>query len=142
MTTKATIGAKLKQLRENCGYTQRQVANVLSIDRSTYAYYETGKTSPDINTLFILARIYSVDILELIKPAPVERASESLDSEIVMPRQRVDGGSSQNNSSNQSHIYDLTKDERQLICGFRAATQDQQRQIFDKILEVIAENRQ
>ena len=41
----------LKYYRHECGLTQQQVADRLKIERSTYTYYETGKTKPDINTL-------------------------------------------------------------------------------------------
>ena len=33
----------LRQLRQKAGLTQEQVSNYLSVDRSTYSYYETGK---------------------------------------------------------------------------------------------------
>ena len=36
---------KLKRLRENFNLTQQQVAEALGIDRSTYAYYELGRTT-------------------------------------------------------------------------------------------------
>ena len=38
----------LKFYRHECGLTQQQVADRLKIERSTYTYYETGKTKPDI----------------------------------------------------------------------------------------------
>ena len=38
------MGKKLKRLRENFNLTQQQVAEALGIDRSTYAYYELGRT--------------------------------------------------------------------------------------------------
>ena len=41
----------LKFYRHECGLTQQQVADRLKIERSTYTYYETGKTKPDIGTL-------------------------------------------------------------------------------------------
>lgn len=56
------IGDKLRYLREKNGYTQRKVADFLNIDRSTYSYYETGKTRPDIETLKKLANLFHVSI--------------------------------------------------------------------------------
>ena len=41
----------LKYYRHECGLTQQQVADRLKIERSTYTYYETGKTKPDISRL-------------------------------------------------------------------------------------------
>lgn len=53
---------RLKQLRGFHSLTQNEVAPVLHINRSTYAYYEIGRTRPDIETLVKLARFYSVSV--------------------------------------------------------------------------------
>ena len=45
------LATHLRLLREKNGLTQKQVADMLNIDRSTYAYYESGKTRPDILTI-------------------------------------------------------------------------------------------
>lgn len=51
----------LKQLRESHGMTQAQLSNLLEIERSTYAYYETGRV-PGLEILVKLARIYQVSL--------------------------------------------------------------------------------
>ena len=51
----------LKYYRHECGLTQQQVADRLKIERSTYTYYETGKTKPDINTLIKIAKVYNIN---------------------------------------------------------------------------------
>lgn len=43
-----------------------QVAKMLNIDRSTYAYYETGKTKPDVDTLLKLCVVYDVTLDYLV----------------------------------------------------------------------------
>ena len=45
------LATKLKRYRLQVGFTQKNVAEVLNISRSTYTYYELGKTSPDPATL-------------------------------------------------------------------------------------------
>ena len=40
------LANNLKFLRKRHGYTQSQVALLLEINRSTYAYYELGRTRP------------------------------------------------------------------------------------------------
>lgn len=50
----------LRNVRVSCGFSQRQVAEALHINRSTYTYYENGKTSPDVRTLRALATLYNV----------------------------------------------------------------------------------
>ena len=38
----------LKRVREKMGYTQRDVADMLQIQRPTYTRYETGNASPTV----------------------------------------------------------------------------------------------
>ena len=44
------------------GLLKEQVADALNIERSTYTYYETGKTHPDLNAIVKIAKIYSVTL--------------------------------------------------------------------------------
>lgn len=46
--------------------TQQQVADKLNIDRSTYSYYETGRSAPTLETLNALARLFRVTVDDLI----------------------------------------------------------------------------
>lgn len=57
---------KLKKARKDAGFTQKEVADELKIDRSQIARYETGKTQPDIETLGKLADFYGVSVDWLI----------------------------------------------------------------------------
>ena len=52
----------LKMLRLNNRMTQKQVAELLNVDRSTYTYYETGKTTPSVDTLVKLCCIFDVSM--------------------------------------------------------------------------------
>ena len=59
---------KLKDLREENGFTQTQVANYLSIKQNTYSQYENEKRQLPIDVLIKLAKFYKVTtdyILEL-----------------------------------------------------------------------------
>ena len=56
------LANNLKFLRKRHGYTQSQVALLLEINRSTYAYYELGRTRPKIATL----QAYGVKIDDLL----------------------------------------------------------------------------
>lgn len=51
----------LRLLRKEKGYTQEDVAAALGMVRSTYTYYETGKTCPDIFSLYRLAKLYRIE---------------------------------------------------------------------------------
>jgi Predicted transcriptional regulators len=60
------ICKKIKKFRKKAGYTQQQIANLLNIDRSTYSYYESGRTIPDLKTLFKLAEIFQEPLINLL----------------------------------------------------------------------------
>lgn len=53
---------KLKELRKNSALTQKQIADVLGIDRSTYSYYENGKASPSLAVLMRIAKVFNVTL--------------------------------------------------------------------------------
>ena len=56
----------LRRVRDVVGLTQQNVADALGLDRSTYSYYETGKTEPNIRGLKILAKLYNLTIDDLV----------------------------------------------------------------------------
>ena len=56
----------LRKYREKMELTQKQLAVVLNIDRSTYSYYETGKSVPPVETLIKLARIFNTTVDNLL----------------------------------------------------------------------------
>ena len=60
MTVKEELAGRLRMLRVRARMTQKQVAQILNLDRSTYAYYETATTCPDYETLVRLAKMYRV----------------------------------------------------------------------------------
>ena len=59
------LGKSLKESRIHYGITQKELAKKLRVSQSTYAGYETGKSTPNIETLWKLADIYGtpVDLL-------------------------------------------------------------------------------
>ena len=60
-----------RQLRKERGLTQQQVADYLQIDRSTYAYYESGRTRTNIDVIIKLAHFYQVRYATFLGPEPV-----------------------------------------------------------------------
>ena len=51
---------QLKKLRINSGKTQKDMAQMLGIDRTTYVKYETGNSEPSFETLSALADFFGV----------------------------------------------------------------------------------
>ena len=60
------FSVNLKALRSEHQVTQSQIALVLGIDRSTYAYYETGKCEPTLATLIGIADFFQVSLDQLV----------------------------------------------------------------------------
>ena len=56
----------LQQIRKASGYTQKDIAEILGVDRSTYAYYECGKTEPCIRSLKKLSALYGISVDNLV----------------------------------------------------------------------------
>ena len=63
---KTSLGSKLETLRKGMGLTQKDVADILKINRTTYTKYETGVTEPNIAALKKLAEIFGVDLNYLL----------------------------------------------------------------------------
>lgn len=53
---------QLKILRKQKGLYQKDVANFLGVDRTTYVKYENGVSEPDYNTLVKLAEFFNVSV--------------------------------------------------------------------------------
>ena len=56
------FASKLKQARNNTGFTQREIAKETKIPQSTLANWELGRTKPDIESIGILADFYGVSV--------------------------------------------------------------------------------
>lgn len=91
-----TLNAQLKEFRKQQNLTQKEVAEKLYITRQAVSNWETGKTSPDLETLYKLAELYHV---------PIETFFEQ--SDLQQPQQiqlKVDSKTNQKNKQQQG-IY-------------------------------------
>lgn len=116
-----TTSEKLRACRTNCGLSQKQVADALGVDRTTYTYYECGR-EPHLSTLVKLAQIFCVDIAALL---PQENGAATLRD-------------SEQNVTNP--IYSLTKDEQNLLILFRLLNDADKTSILDKITNMTKGN--
>ncbi|MCI9575613.1 MAG: helix-turn-helix transcriptional regulator [Clostridiales bacterium] len=71
---------RLYHLRQFHRMTQQEVADALAISRSTYSYYESGKTQPSIQTVAKMAAFFHVttDYLILGKIQPIYKKRQRL----------------------------------------------------------------
>ncbi|HCR43665.1 MAG TPA: transcriptional regulator [Ruminococcaceae bacterium] len=118
------INERLRELRIKSGYTQSQIAKILNIDRSTYSYYEIGKTMPDVSSLLTLAKIFNISISELL----ADESNPKMMKELSGSGIRMDYISGKKNIS---HIYELSGTEQELVGIFRTCSENQQKEIID-----------
>jgi transcriptional regulator with XRE-family HTH domain len=62
-----TFTTTIKQLRDDAGLSQQDVADKIGIARATYAGLETARRDPNLSELRSLANFYQVSINELIE---------------------------------------------------------------------------
>lgn len=105
---KGSIATRLRSLRVNAGYTQQNMADALNINRSTYTYYETGKTTPDIGTIQRLSRILNVEIEDFL--------NEELTNKLESPDGRRP---TKIPKKDPEKIGDLSSMEKSIVAVFR-----------------------
>lgn len=66
-----SLAVILKRLREEANMTQEQASDLFRINRSTYAYYENGKSHPKYDTLRTMVKAYGVTSDYLLGLSPV-----------------------------------------------------------------------
>ena len=120
---KISINERLRELRIKSGYTQSQIAKILNIDRSTYSYYEIGKTMPDLSALMTLAKIFNISLNELL----ADETKHAVVADSGAKNEFFEG------KKNSSHIYELSRDEKELIGMFRAFPEEQQKRVLESL---------
>lgn len=110
------LGLKLKYYRESCELSQQQIANALNVDRSTYTYYETGKTTPSASTLLKLAKILNVPCSIFLESINQELDLNSLVADSVDNKKSRDTTKSY---ESDEKIYDLSKEEKDILIAYR-----------------------
>lgn len=113
------FGCKLKQYRVACGLTQDQVASVLNINRTTYTKYETGVSEPSHELLGRIVSLFGTDFNSVLGEKDVYEGSIF---------------------DNKMPMFNLTKDEQNIVIALRSFSNDEKILLNDKITEIL-ENR-
>ena len=112
------FATKLKCYRRMLKLTQNAIADAMGVSRSTYAYYETGKTIPSSDGIRFLANLFGISPSVLLDQKPVEPAKNPShiltfhDSgpEIMFGKQE---------KVFDSTFPELSEDEKELIVRYR-----------------------
>lgn len=73
------IGGFLKELRNQKGLTQEQLAEQFCVSSRTVSRWENGNNMPDLDILIEISDYYEVDLREILNG---ERKSENIDKEM------------------------------------------------------------
>ena len=106
------IGSFLKELRNEKGLTQGQLAEQLNVSNRSVSRWETGSTLPDISILVELAEFYEVDIKEIIDG---ERKSEIMKEEMRDTLVKV---AEYTNEDKKMQYYKMRKIIGAILIGF------------------------
>ncbi|MDR1465108.1 MAG: helix-turn-helix domain-containing protein [Oscillospiraceae bacterium] len=115
----------IRELRIKNRLTQQQLADFMHIDRSTYAYYETGRSKMEVELLIQLARFYQVSLPFILgQESPVSALADS-GGESDAFQFMLEGVAERFN--------ELSRQERQLLMLFRSS--GKKKEILQAVLE-------
>ncbi len=120
------LGQALKMLRNNCSLTQQQVADVLHLDRSTYAYYERGTTEPELKSIRKIAAIFGV-APEVLLPDSDGKPYVNLEDAGIISAQ--DRPNEEVLDLQAPKIYQIPKDEQNILIAYRILTDEQKEEL-------------
>lgn len=112
-TTRTVMGETLTRLRKAHGLTQEQVADILKIKRSTYAYYERNIT-PTLDIISKLSTLFCVSTHELMygEPEPIHQFGILNDASSIF--------SKHTDEHTSGFVFpQLTIREKEMVCRFR-----------------------
>lgn len=66
MNEKQQIGTRLRELRRKLGYSQEKAAELADIASNYLSGIERGKENPTVDVFLKLARVYKVELWELL----------------------------------------------------------------------------
>lgn len=68
----------VKQLRQERGWSQQEVADRVGLNKMTISQYENGKRKPSFEMIEALAEVFHVDLNYLLEPAQPYSNSRAL----------------------------------------------------------------
>ena len=110
----------LKIFRKACGLTQEDMGEALGVDRSTYTYYETGRSFPSIENLIRIIRIFGINSVDTL--LGVDKTS----GEISVSAPPVIYG---NSEQTKAFMPSLSRDETRVILDYRQLSAEQKTEL-------------
>lgn len=115
-----TVGEKLKNLRQHYKMTQDDIAELLSMSRTSFSKYENGAANPPLNVLRKLSAIYKV---------PIEYLIHDEQTNLVFNDEKNTDEPNIENAVN--YFSDLTREEKMLIMKLRLKGSEAIKKLLD-----------
>lgn len=71
------LAAKLVELRQSRGISQKEIADYLGITREAYSHYERNTREPNLEMMMKLAKFYQIEISELMNETTIPITSNT-----------------------------------------------------------------
>lgn len=120
-TTPQILGKRIAILRTAAGMSQEQISNVLNVSRSTYAYYESGKSSPSLDSLRTLIQMFCPDNPEYLLLMDKDETKISKKISEKLKKEKLKGT--------------LLPDEIQMLATYRGASTEQREHMLRYCLQ-------
>ena len=121
------LGESLRKVRIENNFTQKNIADVLGIDRTTYTYYETGSSNPSPKTLIALSQIYNVSVGYLMG---IEEDRTVVRKTVPDPVVASDP------------ISMLKEKEKELLMYFRVLEDEQKKEVIELLKKLLKESKE
>ena len=72
------LGQRLKELREEKGLTQKQVAAALNLNTVTYLHYEKAQREPPLSVLADMAKFFDVSVDYLLRRTDIPETADEI----------------------------------------------------------------
>lgn len=115
-----------RQCRENAGLTQKQVSECLNVERSTYAYYETGTTQPSCAFVLKVSKILGIDyriLVEAVADSDFDRNDEDESFTTF----------TSDSWKEREKMYTLKNSEQNIILAYRAISEKDKAKISENL---------
>jgi len=148
------LAAKLIELRKAKGFTQQKVADFLNITKEAYSHYERYTREPNLEIICKLAKLYNVDVSELINEGNIMASSKPVRTSSILSDMPL-GGLAQatpptedegtviknmnhflklfSGRNSQLDLTDITKEDIGILASDKKLNKDVQREVREFI---------
>ena len=109
------FGDRLKLLRKNCNYTQKELGEKLNVSGRVIGYYESNERFPDKETLTRLADFFEVSVDYLLGRTDIKNNVKDY---------KIDTNKNNNDNDIEKMIDELMEQKGLMLCGEPMSEED------------------